>query len=446
MQNIHNFIADINWNELPVTVQTMSKHCLLDILGVAIAAHTTLAAQIASKFATMQFGQSKNSCARLIGFDGTCSVPGAAFSGAILIDSLDAHDGHRLTKGHAGATVLPSLLAMVDHLSSENIAISGKYFLELMVIGYEVSLRTGIELHSSTEEFHTSGAWAPIGVAAMGAKLLQLNQSQLNHALGIAEYYAPRSPMMRCIDQPTMVKDGAGWGALAGISSVYMAQEGFTGAPALSVTRADEKDYFLRYELLNQYFKPWPICRWAQPAVEAIVILQKQFSFSIKDVKEIKISTFHHAVRLANKPPTSSDEAQYSIGYPVAAMLAKGKIGAEEMNESSLNDPIIRKLQKTIKLEENQCHTNAFPAKRFANVTITLQSGDTLATENVEARGDIENPLSNEEIQTKFIQLTKGIISESKQNQLIKLIENLDKEDNIKGLLDLITGKPSYIL
>ena len=443
MQNIHNFIADIDWNELPVAVQTMSKRCLLDTIGVAIAAQTTLAARIASRFATIQFGPSNNSRSRLLGFDGTCSVPGAAFSGAILIDSLDAHDGHRLTKGHAGATVLPSLLAMVDYLSNEKTTISGKYFLELLVIGYEVSLRTGIELHKSTEEYHTSGAWAPIGVAAMGAKLLQLNQSQLSHALGIAEYYAPRSPMMRCIDQPTMVKDGAGWGALAGISSVYMAQEGFTGAPALSVTLADEKDYFLRYELLNQYFKPWPICRWAQPAVEAVVTLQKQFSFDIKDIKEIKISTFHHAVRLANKQPTSSDEAQYSIGYPVAAMLAKGKIGAEEMNENSLNDPVIRQLQDKVKLKENQSHTDAFPAKRFADVAITLQNGDILETENIEARGDVENPLSNEDIQTKFNQLTKGIITTSKQNKLIKLIKNLDKEDNVKDLLDLIMGKPS---
>ena len=442
MQNIHNFITDIDWNSLPVTVQTMSKRCLLDTLGVAIAAHTTSAAQIASKFATMQFGPSKNSYARLIGFDGTCSVPGAAFSGAILIDSLDAHDGHRLCKGHAGATVLPSLLSMVDHLSNEKTTISGQYFLELLVIGYEVSLRSGIELHRCAKEYHTSGAWAAIGVAAMGAKLLKLNEGQLNHALGIAEYYAPRSPMMRCVDRPTMVKDGAGWGALTGVSSVFMAQEGFTGAPALSVTQANEKDYFLRYELLNQYFKPWPTCRWAQPAIEAIILLQKQSLFSVKDIQEIKISTFHHAVRLGTKKPTSSDEAQYSVGYPVAAMLAWGKIGAEEMSESSLNDPVIRKLQNKIKLEENQSHTDAFPAKRFASVVIILQNGSKLEIENIEARGDAENPLSNEEIQTKFIQLTKGIISASKQNQLIRLIENLDKEDNVKGLLDLIMGKP----
>ncbi len=443
MNNVYNFIYNIDWNELPITVQNMSKRCLLDTLGVALSARTTEASQIGAKFAAMNFGPTDQSRSRLLGFDGTCSVPGAAFSGAILIDSMDAHDGHRLTKGHAGATILPSLLSMADNFINNKTAISGKYFLELLVIGYEVSLRSGIELHKNTDEYPTSGSWAAIGVAAMGAKLLQLDKRQLNHALGIAEYYAPRSPMMRCIDQPTMVKDGAGWGALTGVSSVFLAQEGFTGAPALCVTQADEKDYFIRYEILNQYFKPWPICRWAQPAVEAIVRLQKQYSFNVKDIKEINISTFHNAVRLANKAPTSSDEAQYSIGYPVAAMLVRGKISPEEMSISSLNDTKIKQLQNKIKLEENQNHTNAFPAKRYASVVITLQNGEKLQLENIEARGDPDNPLSDAEIETKFVQLTEGVISSSKQNQLIQLIDNLEKEDDINALLSLILGRPS---
>jgi 2-methylcitrate dehydratase PrpD len=442
LNNVYNFIYNIDWNELPITVQNMSKRCLLDTLGVALSARTTEASQIGAKFAAMNFGPTDQSRSRLLGFDGTCSVPGAAFSGAILIDSMDAHDGHRLTKGHAGATVLPSLLSMADNLINNKTAISGKYFLELLVIGYEVSLRSGIELHKNTDEYPTSGSWAAIGVAAMGAKLLQLDKRQLNHALGIAEYYAPRSPMMRCIDQPTMVKDGAGWGALTGVSSVFLAQEGFTGAPALCVTQADEKDYFIRYEILNQYFKPWPICRWAQPAVEAIVRLQKQYSFNVKDIKEINISTFHNAVRLANKAPTSSDEAQYSIGYPVAAMLVRGKISPEEMSISSLNDTKIKQLQNKIKLEENQNHTNAFPAKRFASVVITLQNGEKLQLENIEARGDPDNPLGDVEIETKFMQLTEGVISSSKQNQMIQLINNLEREDNINSLLSIILGKP----
>ena len=41
-------------------------------------------------------------------------IAGAAFAGASIIDALDGHDGHVLTKGHAGVAVLPALLAYVD--------------------------------------------------------------------------------------------------------------------------------------------------------------------------------------------------------------------------------------------------------------------------------------------------------------------------------------------
>jgi hypothetical protein len=35
-----------------------------------------------------------------------------------------------------------------------------------------------------------------------------LDRRVTREALGIAEYHGPRSQMMRCIDHPTMVKDG----------------------------------------------------------------------------------------------------------------------------------------------------------------------------------------------------------------------------------------------
>jgi 2-methylcitrate dehydratase len=112
------------------------------------------------------------------------------------------------------------------------------------------------------------------------------------------------------------------------------------------------------------------------------------------------------------------------------------------MSISSLNDTKIKQLQNKIKLEENQNHTNAFPAKRFASVVITLQNGEKLQLENIEARGDPDNPLGDVEIETKFMRLTEGVISSSKQNQMIQLINNLEREDNINSLLSIILGKP----
>ena len=40
---------------------------------------------------------------------------------------------------------------------------------------------------------------------------------------------------MRVVDHPSMVKDGSGWGAMTGLSAAYLAADGFTGAPALTV-------------------------------------------------------------------------------------------------------------------------------------------------------------------------------------------------------------------
>src|SRR5918997_4185607 len=100
--------------------------------------------------------------------------------------------------------------------------------------------------------------------------------------------------MMRCIDHPTMVKDGSGFGALAGVSAAYLATEGFTGAPAVLVEDGPAAiwgDLGRRWTILEQYFKPYPVCRWAQPAVEAAAALMARGA-SASRIAQVEIRTF----------------------------------------------------------------------------------------------------------------------------------------------------------
>src|SRR5262249_57129144 len=115
----------------------------------------------------------------------------------------------------------------------------GAEALAALVAGYEVSARAGIALHATVSDYHPSGAWNALGVAAVGARLRRLSPTQLREALGIAEYHGPRSQMMRVIDTPTMLHDGSAWGALAGATAVFLAERGFTGAPAVTVEAPD---------------------------------------------------------------------------------------------------------------------------------------------------------------------------------------------------------------
>jgi len=104
---------ELEFDALPDDVVRMALRCLLDLIGVAAAGARTPAAAIVNAYASTQMcGRDRE--ARIL-FDGRrASLAGAAFAGAATIDAIDAHDGHVLTKGHAGVALLPALLAYID--------------------------------------------------------------------------------------------------------------------------------------------------------------------------------------------------------------------------------------------------------------------------------------------------------------------------------------------
>ena len=123
----------------------------------------------------------------------------------------------------------PSLFALADGRG-----LTGQDLATYLALAYEISYRAGLTQHDTCTDYHTSGAWTAVGVAAMTARILGCDAAQIHEAAGIGEYHGPRSQMMRCIDHPTMVRDGVGWGAPTGVTAGVLAQTGFTGAPALT--------------------------------------------------------------------------------------------------------------------------------------------------------------------------------------------------------------------
>ena len=323
---IASFVRELRYDALPADVVAMAQRCLLDLVGTAAGGVVLDASRISRDAAVAHMGGGAMS-ARLLLDGRKAGLAGAAFAGAATIDAFDAHDGHVLTKGHAGAAVLPALLAFTEGRSC-----GSREFLTCIVLGYEVATRAGIALHASVPDFHCSGAWNALGCAAVGARLLALDDTKLGHALGIAEYWGPRGQIMRVCESPTMLKDGSSWGAHAGVLAALLAADGFTGAPALTVERMPDlwDDLGTRWRIREQYFKAYPVCRWAQPAIEAALALQREHGFAADDIASIAIESFREAVELGSKclAPSSSDEAQYSLPYPVAAALVHGNVGA----------------------------------------------------------------------------------------------------------------------
>jgi 2-methylcitrate dehydratase PrpD len=435
---IAQFIHETSWNDLPQNVRHQARRCLLDTLGAGISGRATTLSQIIHDFAATVFaGEGAQ-----LWLDGRrVSPPGAALANGMTIDSLDIHDGHCLTKGHAGAAVVPSLLAAIGLKSPA--AQSGEDLLTALVIGYEIALRAGMALHASACDYHTSGAWNAIGSAAVTVRRLGLDVEKTGHALGIAEYHGPRSQMMRCIDHPTMVKDGSGWGAMAGVSAALLAQAGFTGAPALTVVSDEVEETWHdlggSWHFTGQYFKPHAVCRWAQPSIEAALALQQNYRVKSEQVRQIRVFTFHEAVRLNGRRPRSTEEAQYSLPFPLAAALVFGRLGVSELGGQSLANPVVLKLCDCVKLIEFENYNERFPAQRYARVEIETRDGGIFDSGEVEANWEATSSPTDRALQEKFRWLAGEQMPQERTTALEQMVWRCEELPDAGQLLPLIT-------
>jgi len=434
----------MRYEDLPGDVRAVMKRSLLDAIGVGVVGSRTQIAAMVRRFAKQQFAAGDDGPRARLLFDGAeVSPSGAAMAGAFTIDSIDAHDGNSAVKGHAGSAVLPGVLAVADDLRRQGLTFTGKDLLTAMAVAYETAYRSGLALHATVDDYHTSGAWTAVGVAAAGSRMLGLGDDALHHAIGIAEYHGPRSQMMRCIDHPTMVRDGVGWGAPAGVGAAYLAAMGFTGAPAVTVTSSEAASFWSdlgqRWEILNTHYKRYPVCRWAHPAIDAARNLMQAHRLTSAEVKSVRIRTFGYAARLAGHEPRNLDELAYALAFPVAIMIARGQIGVPELAPETLRDAEILRISRATRIEETEHYTRISVGKRWADVTLYLKDGRCVESEPCSPKGDPQDPLSDVEISDKFHLFADPVLGVERSREIEMRVDDIDTERaDMDRLLDLL--------
>ena len=442
--SFETFADELTYDALPVEVLAILRRSFTDTIGVAAVGSTTPLSKIARRVAPMLFGSGTIGTSRML-MDGTAVSPaGAAMAGAFTIDSIDAHDGTTPSKGHAGSAVFPAMIALAQAKDKE---IDGKRFAEILAVAYELSYRAGLVQHATCPDYHTSGAWTAVGVAAAGAKLLGGNREQIRHAAGIGEYHGPRSQMMRCIDHPTMVRDGVGWGAPSGVTAAYLALEGFTGAPALTCEGAEGSDFWADlgqgWRLVDHtHYKAYPCCRWSHPAIDAANDMMRDNALTHEMIKAVEIRTFHYATRLAGHEPQSQDEFAYSIAFPVAAMIVHGQVGVSELSQEALHDPNILRVSRATNLIDDAEMTRISTDKRWAQVSFVLKDGRKIESAPRTPRGDADMPLTDKEISLKFHLLANPILGVPRADEIEALSSQFDtlSVKDFYHLLDLCTN------
>ena len=443
-RRVAEWVHDVGWEDLSATVRCQAVRCLLDLCGSAIGGSRTRVARIAAEYARAAHGTGS---ATIVGQSGGSSAVGGALANGFAASALDVDDGYRPVKGHPGAIVFPSVLA-----AAEQVRATGADFLLALVIGYEVAMRAGLILHPLYDFYHGSGAWGPIGGAAGAARMLGLDVERTWQALGIAEFHAPMTPEMRSVEHPSMLKDGIGWGAMVGLASAQLAAHGFTGIPSLFDSPPGEgqlpgaagerivpnglvESLGHDYLMLDVYYKPYACCRWAQPAIDGALQAVRALGVEASDVARVRVHTFEAALHLgrAHLPgipftairPRTTEEAQFSVAWPVAAALIDGAVGPEQILEAALARRELRELAARIELAPDAELEACFPTRALARVVVETFDGRSASSAVLAARGDGHTPLSDVALLDKLAGLAAPVLGAERTARLADVIQAL---------------------
>lgn len=442
-RRLAQYISTLSYEQLPKHVIEFTKLCLLDYFASAIAGKDKKPIQMIDQLTKEMGGYEQATTVT----GGKTSVMNAAFVNGAASHIVELDDIHKGSIIHAATVVIPAVLAVAEWKQ-----LSGKEVITAVVVGYEVCYRIGEAVSPSHYYFwHNTATCGTFGAAAAVAKLLNLTEEQIVHALGNAGTQA--AGLWEFIEDGAMTKQlHPGKAAMNGLISAMLGKKNFTGATKIlegnrgffhamseqfDVTKVTDK-LGERYKIIENSFKIHASCRHTHHVMDEMIELAKERKFQEREIDHIVVRTYQVAINITdNDKPMTVYAAKFSLQFCTALALLTGRGGLDDFNEGTLWDHDIRALMKRVELISDETFNDAYPDKWGAAVTVYLKKGDSITRKTDYPKGDPEKPVTSDELVMKFKNLAKTM-SDVARDRFVNDVLTLERQKNIHKLMKTI--------
>ena len=139
--------------------------------------------------------------------------------------------------------------------------------------------------------------------------------------------------------------------------------------------------------------------------------------------------------------PGGVTAAQMNVGYCVAVALRHGNVFVESFTPEAINDKDAVALAHRVVTHTSGDYDQMGLEGRYAvSVQITLTSGQRFSAERTHAKGSYKQPLSKQEVVTKFERLAGSIFPKERVDSIFRLINELEDAEKV-GDLDTMLSK-----
>jgi 2-methylcitrate dehydratase PrpD len=235
-----------------------------------------------------------------------------------------------------------------------------------------------------------------------------------------------------------------GRAAQNGLTAALLASRNFTSAEAgiegksgwanVLSTRRDYAQITDRlgktYEIALNTYKPFACGVVIHPTIDACIQLRNQHTLTAAQVERIDLAVHPLVLELTGKKtPQTGLESKFSVYFAAALAIVRGSAGVHDFSDANARDSVIAGLRDRVvatidpSVKEDQVRAR-----------ITLNDGRTLETFIEHVVGSLERPMSDSDLEAKFLALSDGVLPADQARRVIDLCWGVDTSPDVATL------------
>jgi 2-methylcitrate dehydratase PrpD len=369
------------------------------------------------------------------------TVRAAALINGTAAHTVEVDDIFRDGIYHPGAPTIPAALALAQAHGA-----SGGQFLRAVIVGYEISTRIGAAMGRAHYKYwHNTGTIGAFGACAAACELLGLDARRFAHALATVATFS--AGLQQAFRMDSMSKPlHAGRAAEAGVTAALAAREGVTGSldviegdAGYGRAMSDGPDWNgvfaslgKTFNICRMTFKNHTCCGHTFAAIDGALALQNRMKIAAREIERIRVGSYRAAKEVSGyESPQTAAEARFSLKYVVATALTHGSVRLAAFEPSRMNDAATRALMQRIEVAIDPELDAAFPGQRAARVAFVARDGRTEEHLQPTRVGDPDAPLSDAQLEGKYLELAVPVIGEGKAKALLQKLWTLESGNSL---------------
>jgi 2-methylcitrate dehydratase PrpD len=451
-RQLASYAAETKYADLPEAVIAHAKLAIRDSIGCLIGGSSLAAGKRARD---LILPMAANGSAAVAGAKRRIAPALASYINAQLTNLMDYDDtleGKAL--GHPGATIVPAALALAEEKKS-----SGKEFLTAVVVAYDVYSRiaaAGKPSFERNKQVRGLSNWQVFSAAAAAARILGLDAEATARAFGLAALHAPVPFVGKFYEERPIwaLKNNFGWAAMGGVmAAIYAAQgfdanheilEGQTGFWVMAGSDQFESSVLTQdlghtFSIFDVSLKPYSSCRHTHSTLDALSEIIRERQVRAEDVRAVRVCGGSKIQVFADYRPRSFIDAQFSLPYTAAMLLLRAPTGYGWLDGEPWHDPNVLALADRIRVEADpSAEAELAKGYMWAKVSVELEDGRVEQAQVIHPRGDPRNPMTQQELEHKFLSLAERETGRRNALELNELCCNLDDLNDVGPITEYL--------